>query len=997
MAQVKPQNGKSNKTNRANTNKNTSKRSSSRNKQMNESQGQISAETKKELIIWCTLILSIILLLCVFNLCGPLNNVLGTFLFGLFGSLAYVFPFLLFFSIGIYYLNRNNRVIVRKVIFSWLLFLVVTALIQMLVNDKVENILECYTMGYETHFGGGFIGGCISLGLAYAIGNLATAIILIIFAVMLFVFITGKFIASFIVDRSVDRYSEYSRDRREYLEIKRQRDEEIREERREQRREKRRQKSYVFPIEEATEADADNEEEITAETNFKADVEEKSNDNIVKPVIKDDFTDRINIVNSVSDNNTNNTLNNSTEEPVTDTDKCDELPIYEQELISKFGNAAKGKSKDVQKLLERAYEDISISDNEQDIMDNVTISNMYSRKNDVTEEYLEETEDNKGIVNETVIDEPVISEPIINEVTDDIAFENEKVDDCIEEAEYFEEEVSDGLDDSVTDSVIENDFKPVSEFVSEPKPLNQDMQRIDKENVQAADNNTEDDVNIELPPEPIPYIFPSIDLLSKPADSNVVMSDEELKNTARKLQDCLKSFKVDVTMKEIICGPTVTRYELQPALGTRVKKITELENDIKLYLAAKDLRIEAPIPGKSAVGIEVPNTDNVTVSVREMLDSKEFKGHKSNISFAVGKDIGGRIIVADIKKMPHLLIAGSTGSGKSVCINTIVMSLIYKADPNDVKMIMIDPKVVELSIYNGLPHLCIPVVTDPKRAAAALHWAVVEMDQRYEKFANLGVRDLEGFNRKVETLAENPNLYRKMPQIVIIIDELADLMMVASHEVENSICRLAQKARACGIHLIIATQRPSVDVITGLIKANVPSRIAFAVSSQIDSRTILDSVGAEKLLGKGDMLFFPQGYSKPVRVQGAFVSDNEVVRVTDFIKAQYDLPVYDSSIDREISDVQFAANQSAAGAASAAESDDNGRDEKFEEAGRFIIEKQKASIGTLQRVFKIGFNRGARIMDQLCEAGVVSEEDGKKPRNILMTMEEFEQMLEEGR
>lgn len=1003
MAQVKQRNSKNNsnsKANKSNSNKrNTSRRNNSGYKQMPEAQGQISAETKKELVIWCTLILSIILLLCVFNLCGPLNNVLGTFIFGLFGILAYVFPFLLFFSIGIYYLNRNNKTIVRKVVFSWLLFLVVTALVQMLVNDKVENVFECYTLGYETHFGGGFIGGCISLGFSYVIGNLATAIILIILAIMLFVFITGKFIASFIVDRSVDRYSEYSRERKEYREIKRQHDEEIREERREQRREKRRQKSYVFPVEdvEASESNIVNpvvddnpSENITASAENNMSVID--NDNSIGNDNKDVSEDNISIV---TDSSENMQIDNRKEAKT-------DLPIYEQELISKFGNAAEGKSKDVQKLLERAYEDISISDDgqEHDFMDDVSISNMYSRNDDFSEENNSTYEND--FMKESHLRENHLSEENAqskdmpqSDVQDDIS--ESTFDDDFAEEEQSETYTSDVLEHSFLDNtdeqVEETEFRPVSDYVYEPKPVKENLQSVEEK----MEGNNGDDVNIEMPPEPIPYIFPSIDLLSKPPKSDVVMSDEDLKNTARKLQDCLKSFKVDVTMKEIICGPTVTRYELQPALGTRVKKITELENDIKLYLAAKDLRIEAPIPGKSAVGIEVPNSENVTVSVREMLDSKEFKNHKSNISFAVGKDIGGHIIVADIKKMPHLLIAGSTGSGKSVCINTIVMSLIYKADPNDVKMIMIDPKVVELSIYNGLPHLCIPVVTDPKRAAAALHWAVVEMDERYEKFANLGVRDLEGFNRKLETLTENPHLYRKMPQIVIIIDELADLMMVASHEVENSICRLAQKARACGIHLIIATQRPSVDVITGLIKANVPSRIAFAVSSQIDSRTILDSVGAEKLLGKGDMLFFPQGMAKPVRVQGAFVSDSEVARVTDFIKAQYDLPVYDSSIDTKISDVQFAANQSASGAASVAETDDNGRDEKFEEAGRFIIEKQKASIGTLQRVFKIGFNRGARIMDQLCEAGVVSEEDGKKPRNILMTMEEFEQMLEEGR
>ena len=430
-----------------------------------------------------------------------------------------------------------------------------------------------------------------------------------------------------------------------------------------------------------------------------------------------------------------------------------------------------------------------------------------------------------------------------------------------------------------------------------------------------------------------------------------------------------------------------------PALGTRVKKITELENDIKLNLAARDLRIEAPIPGKSAVGIEVPNSSNVIISIREMLESKEFINSKSNLAFAVGKDIGGKTIVGDISKMPHLLIAGSTGSGKSVCINTIVMSIIYKADPNDVKLIMIDPKVVELSVYNGIPHLCIPVVTDPKKAAAALHWAEIEMDRRFEIFANYSTRNIEGYNKEVERLKDTePNL-RRMPHIVVIVDELADLMMVASHDVETSICRLAQKARACGIHLIIATQRPSVDVITGLIKANIPSRIAFAVSSQVDSRTILDSQGAEKLLGKGDMLFFPQGLAKPIRVQGAFVSDGEVARVTDFIKEQYDKPAYDESINDKISQVEQSGIGNNSGQLQASDSEDDGRDAYFAEAGRFIIEKQKASIGVLQRVFKIGFNRGARIMDQLAEAGVVSEEDGKKPRNVLMTLEQFEQYL----
>ena len=429
----------------------------------------------------------------------------------------------------------------------------------------------------------------------------------------------------------------------------------------------------------------------------------------------------------------------------------------------------------------------------------------------------------------------------------------------------------------------------------------------------------------------------------------------------------------------------------------KVSKIVGLSDDIKLNLAATDIRIEAPIPGKAAIGIEVPNKENMMVSLRDLLESKEFKEFPSNIAFAVGKDIAGKTVVADIAKMPHMLIAGSTGSGKSVCINTLIMSILYKAHPDDVKLIMVDPKVVELSVYNGIPHLLIPVVTDPKKASAALHWAVSEMEDRYRKFADYNVRDLKGYNQKLETMRENgeEDVPNRLPQIVIIVDELADLMMVCPGEVEESICRLAQLARACGIHLIIATQRPSVDVITGLIKANMPSRVAFAVSSGVDSRTILDMVGAEKLLGKGDMLFYPQGYSKPARIQGAFVSDKEVSDVVDFLKNQMIGNTYADDIEEKIKNLGTASSGTAGAGGASAGGGDNGRDEYFEEAARVIIDKDKASIGMLQRVLKIGFNRAARIMDQLCEYGVVGEEEGTKPRKVLMTMEQFEQLLEE--
>lgn len=484
------------------------------------------------------------------------------------------------------------------------------------------------------------------------------------------------------------------------------------------------------------------------------------------------------------------------------------------------------------------------------------------------------------------------------------------------------------------------------------------------------------------------YVFPPVSLL-KPGDKAQGDDKQHLQETAIQLQQILKNFGVNVTVTNVSCGPSVTRYEIQPEMGVKVSKIVNLADDIKLNLAAADIRIEAPIPGKAAIGIEVPNKKNVMVRFRELVEAPEFQDHKSSICFTAGKDIGGQVVVADIAKMPHLLIAGATGSGKSVCINTIIMSILYKANPEDVKLILIDPKVVELSVYNGIPHLFIPVVTDPKKAAGALHWAVAEMTDRYQKFADYQVRDLKGYNQKVEAIkdVEDETKPGKLPQIVIIVDELADLMMVAPGDVEDAICRLAQLARAAGIHLIIATQRPSVDVITGLIKANMPSRIAFSVSSGIDSRTILDMVGAEKLLGNGDMLFYPQGYQKPLRVQGPFVSDAEVEGVVDFLKKQSTV-VYNTEIEEKMNTAAVSTGGSVGG-----EGGGNERDVYFVEAGKFVIEKEKGSIGMLQRMFKIGFNRAARIMDQLEDAGVVGPEVGTKPRKILMSLEEFEEYL----
>ena len=509
----------------------------------------------------------------------------------------------------------------------------------------------------------------------------------------------------------------------------------------------------------------------------------------------------------------------------------------------------------------------------------------------------------------------------------------------------------------------------------------------DNENLQKRiQEKKEEELTVDSVPEKAakPYVFPPLSLLKR-SHSQEEEKRSEIEKNAQTLKETLKSFGITVSISNVSVGPSVTRYELQPEQGVKLAKIVSLSNDIKMRLAAADIRIEAPIPGKSAVGIEVPNKNSQVVYLGDILSSPAFQENRMKLAFGVGKDIGGKVVVTDIAKMPHLLVAGATGAGKSVSINTLIMSILYRYSPEEVRMIMVDPKVVELQVYNGIPHLLIPVVTDPKKAAAALNWAVAEMTSRYKKFAAYGVRDLSGYNEKIRGLTEEEREKEGLsvlPQILIIIDELADLMMVSASEVEDAIVRLTQLARACGMHLIIATQRPSVNVITGLIKANVPSRIAFSVSSGVDSRTIIDMNGAEKLLGKGDMLFFPQNLPKPIRVQGAFVSDEEVAKVTEFLKSQGEAE-YNHSISKSL---EKEATEETGGSQS-------DRDELFAEAGSLVIETDKASIGFLQRKFRIGFNRAARIMDQLAAEHVVGEEEGTKARKVLMNMEEFEELL----
>lgn len=547
------------------------------------------------------------------------------------------------------------------------------------------------------------------------------------------------------------------------------------------------------------------------------------------------------------------------------------------------------------------------------------------------------------------------------------------------ENENFESEDTDSFDDTPSDEV-------------------------DKEVKTYKESDTKEEYNKvvitknEKPGAIKEYHFPPMNRLAK--GSNMSSSEKndqqkDIQHTAEKLTQTLRTFGIGVTVTNVSVGPSATRYELQPELGVKISKIVSLQDDIKMALAASDIRIEAPIPGKSAIGIEVPNRVKQGIVLRDLLESSVFRSQKSKLSFPLGRDIDGNVICCDIEKMPHILIAGTTGSGKSVCINTLLITLLYHAKPSEVRLILIDPKVVELSRYNGIPHLMLPVVTNPKRAAMALSWATAEMDRRYEVFARYEVRDIGSFNEFIDM--ENPededgNPVKKMQQIVIVVDEFADLMMVASKDVEEVVCRLAQKARAAGIHLVLATQSPRADVITGLIKANMPSRIALTVSSSLESRIILDMNGAERLLGRGDMLYAPIGTGKPIRVQGAFVSDNEIHDVLDFVQKEGN--VLGGGTDSSI-DLTVPVGNSGKGIGGDGDTNVSGFDEMFGPAGHFCIENQKGTCGMLQRKFGVGFNRAARILDQLAEHNVVSQGEGTKPRKVLMSKEEFDKLLDE--
>lgn len=904
-------------------------------------------------------VVMVILFCCNFGIIGPVGNAISGVLFGIFGFTAYIAPIVIFLAVAFWFANEGNPTAVRKMIAGVVLFLMLGVICDLIARTagsmEQYDIKLLYTNCSTGKKGGGILAGSICYLLLHYLETVGTVLVVLLCSVISLILVTERsFLNS--MRNGGDRIRELSREdavrRRENAQIRRQEQEERNSQREEARR-----------IRE--------EERRIREEERRLRAEEKENEQILNAIPRREK--------KVSGVMMDTSLKKQEAQPVGRREDIHEI-VYEE---------------DAQEIPVVEETRVTSSD-----FDKIKVTGMHQ----VT-------------MQETAAEEPYEEIPV-EEVTSAATFKKP-----FERRESWQEEAALLTPQAESIRIHKEDIpepveEPVTEWQSSPdmRQLQPETEPVVREPAETAtaESRIRPKITAPEPPKgnslaedqihkdiakaakqpPAEYRIPPLSLLQK---GKVATGDSsrELKETAMRLQQTLNTFGVKVTITDISQGPSVTRYELQPEQGVKVSKIVGLADDIKLNLAATDIRIEAPIPGKAAIGIEVPNKENMTVALRDLLESKEFQEFNSNIAFAVGKDIAGKTVVADIAKMPHMLIAGATGSGKSVCINTLIMSILYKAHPDDVKLIMVDPKVVELSVYNGIPHLLIPVVTDPKKASAALHWGVSEMEDRYRKFADYNVRDLKGYNKKIETMPvpEGEEAPKKMPQIVIIVDELADLMMVCPGEVEESICRLAQLARAAGIHLIIATQRPSVDVITGLIKANMPSRVAFSVSSGVDSRTILDMNGAEKLLGKGDMLFYPQGYSKPARVQGAFVSDKEVSDVVDYLKNQAlgnTYSNYAEDIEEKIKNIGTSGGSSGSGSGGG-----NDRDEYFEEAARFIIDKDKASIGMLQRVLKIGFNRAARIMDQLCEYGVVGEEEGTKPRKVLMSMEQFEQLLEE--
>ncbi len=943
-----------------------------------------------EAAIIITFAVSLFLFLSNLGLCGPIGAALKAVQLGLFGVVGYLFPIVLSFVVAFILSNIDNPHATLRMSSALFMLVFLSALLQLFTAGGVQDmsLMDFYSEGAELGIGGGIVGGALAMVLHTIAGTVGAALILIVASFVCLIYTTGKPLARIIAKHSA-RAASHARDRaREDFSQVAESARLHREERRLAREEELRARRAGVDMQAIDLSAHQSLSEMSAGATASAEANAADQTTARQTAVPEDpFT--IPALDDTAAYEAALGAGADVKQPASTEPKLNAEPTITGmgAILGPDENAANS----VELPLNVRHTPVTRDDratmpDSPDIWDDQNLMDSYM-------------DDEADVVQ--------VDDELHSEAEDEMDAELhplEDGDDTVSAAAYAgDDEVSVGRNGVATigrgdmeqgtrrivasnGQVIDADVEPIK------KKIESQLDREKKENTPTdADNAKVQQEILEKKKPKKPYVIPPLSLLQKPARQDFD-TREEIRQNALTLQETLKSFGVNVTITNISIGPAVTRYELQPEIGVKVSKIVSLTNDIKMRLAAADIRIEAPIPGKSAVGIEVPNKHGATVYLGDVLGSSEFQGAKAKLAFGVGKDIAGKTIVTDIAKMPHLLIAGATGSGKSVCINTLIMSLLFKYKPEDVRMIMVDPKVVELSVYNGIPHLLIPVVTDPKKAASALNWAVAEMTDRYKKFAESGSRDLKGYNEKIMAVRNDPEIPEdqkpeKLPQIVIIIDELADLMMVSSQEVEDAICRIAQLARAAGMHLVIATQRPTVDVITGLIKANVPSRIAFAVSSGTDSRTIIDMNGAEKLLGKGDMLFFPQGIPKPVRVQGAFVSDQEVSDVVDFIKQEMGEVEYSERIQQQVQ---------AGGGGEGSLGGAGNQDELFVEAGQLIIETEKASIGMLQRKFRIGFNRAARIMDQLADAGVVGPEEGTKPRKIIMTLAEFDELISNG-
>ncbi len=959
--------------------------------------------------------LVVLMMFSNFGHCGMIGKWLASFFFGIFGCAQFVMPVFFFLGVTILIANDYSTLAMKKCGAGFIILMEVSALSQLLYKGASITVHDLFSLAINNHVTGGIIGGGIALLLKGGFGTAGAMVILFCIFLLSCILLTQRSFVSFF--KKIVKDMKTSRE--EWKKAAQQKQLE---------REAAATEDILINLDE--EETPDRTKSFLKMKNGKKKTTEKRRTEQCEEKVKEleerrsqkesarEKTDKTEPKKNLQDLKVNVPLFTSSDEvkrkdcvkelhpriyPFTEEDGKTEpfqgkldfsaftFPDEIKESASSFEEEKnqKEKEEDVYEAPHKAKggfhtslpEEIKISGLKTSVKE--PVENIVSEADAILEEDISV---NLPDFSQSMMEDERINDEEKDKEKDKETTEYKLIDSETANVETMTNEVVDMNNEAADNEGYAGEISDISDnevIGSEAK----DKEIISNETVVKEIKAKEAAVPDRKKAEGKDYIFPPVTLLIKEQQTQSSGYEQYLKETALKLQQTLESFGVNVTITDISCGPSVTRYEMFPEQGTKVSKILSLTDDIKLNLAASDIRIEAPIPGKAAIGIEIPNKHNQTVHFRDLIESSTFEKFKSRLAFAVGKDIGGKTVVTDLAKMPHLLIAGATGSGKSVCINTLIMSILYKASPEEVKLIMVDPKMVELSIYNGIPHLLIPVVTDPKKASGALNWAVAEMTNRYKKFTETGVRNIEGYNKKVKELQKSgeidPETIKKMPQIVIIIDELADLMMVAPGEVEDAIVRLSQLARAAGIHLVIATQRPSVNVITGLIKANVPSRIAFSVSSGVDSRTIIDMNGAEKLLGKGDMLFYPAGYSKPVRVQGAFISDSEISDVVEFLKENEDVAVYDTEVTEKIESKLNSAAIS------------QEKDEYFEAAARFVIEKDKASIGMIQRMFKVGFNRAARIVDQLADAGIVGPEEGTKPRKVLMSSEQLEAYFEE--